>query len=137
VAAGLVRGLKIGAGWLDPDVRTGWREDVEALLEAVAPHERDDGRFPNVLDDPGTFADGTAGLMFSYAAFTGAADGWLGDEWAARARRWVDAALAKVGEDGLVREVCGAPRFDRQGTSAEAQAFALMALVAAGRFETR
>lgn len=137
VAAGLARALRIGAGWLDADVKAGWREDVEALLTAVGSHERDDHRFGNVLDDPESFADGTAGLMFAYAAMTGVADGWLEGEWSGRARLWVDAALARVGEDGLLREVCGAPRFDRQGTSAEAQAFALMASTAAGRIGSR
>jgi len=137
VAAGLARGLRIGAGWLDADVRAGWREDVESLLTAVAPHARDDHRFTDVLDDPDSFVDGTAGLMFAYAAMTGAADGWLEGEWSGRARRWMDATLAEVGQDGLVRDVCGAPRFDRQGTSAEAQAFALMALEASRRLESR
>ncbi|MBN2177169.1 MAG: glycoside hydrolase family 88 protein [Demequinaceae bacterium] len=137
VAAGLARALRIGAGWLDADVRMGWREDARALLEAVAPHEREDGRFSNVLDDASAFRDGTAGLMFAYAAFTGVADGWLDSDWVSPARRWMEASLAKVGEDGLVGDVCGAPRFDRQGTSAEAQAFALLARVAARRAEAR
>lgn len=133
VAAGLARALRIGAGWLDDDIKERWRKDARALLEAVAPHERGDGRFHNVLDDVATFVDGTAGLMFAYAAFSGVADGWLGEEWAGHARRWMDASLKPVGDDGLVREVCGAPGFDRQGTSAEAQAFALLALAASAR----
>lgn len=137
VAAGLARALRIGAGWLDQDVRAGWRVDAEALLEAIGSHERDDHRFFDVLDDPETFTDGTAGLMVAYAVFTGVADGWLPDEWSGRARLWMDASLATVGEDGLVREVCGAPSFDRPGTSAEAQAFALLALTAAKRVEGR
>jgi unsaturated rhamnogalacturonyl hydrolase len=133
VAAGLARALRIGAGWLEAVIKEGWREDARALLEAIAPYERGDGRFHDVLDDTATFIDGTAGLMFAYAAFSGVADGWLGEEWAGNARRWMEASLSRVGEDGLVREVCGAPRFDRQGTSAEAQAFALLARSAAKR----
>jgi len=133
IAAGLGRALHIGAGWLDEPVREGWHEDLLALLQAIASHELSDGRFPDILDDPTAFVDGTAGLMFAYAAFSGVADGWLGEEWAGRAQRWMGASLAQVGEDGVVHEVCGAPGFDRQGTSAEAQAFALLALSAAKR----
>lgn len=133
VAAGLARAIRIGAGWLDRDLRADWAADAKALLEAASTHERPDGRFVNVLDDPSTFVDGTAGLMFAYAALSGVADGWLGSEWAERARRWMEASLSRVGEDGLVREVCGSPHFDQQGTSAEAQAFALLARAAERR----
>jgi unsaturated rhamnogalacturonyl hydrolase len=133
VAAGLARALRIGAGWLDDDIKEGWRAEAKGLLEAIAPHERNDGRFHDVLDDASTFVDGTAGLMFAYAAFSGVADGWLGEEWAGHAQLWMEASLAHVDEDGLVREVCGAPNFDRQGTSVEAQAFALLARSAAAR----
>lgn len=133
VAAGLARALRLGSGWLDDDIKRGWRADVEALLTAVAAHERPDGRFHDVLDDPSTFVDGTAGLMFAYAAFTGVADGWLEESWGAVATRWMRASLDRVGDDGLVHEVCGSPHFDKQGTSAEAQAFALLARSAARR----
>ena len=133
VAAGLARALHLGAGWLDEEIRAEWREDVAALLTAVGAHEMAHGRFPNVLDDPSAFLDGTAGLMFAYAAFTGVADGWLGAEWGERARRWMEASLEHVDGEGLVQEVCGSPTFDRQGTSAEAQAFALLALRASAR----
>jgi unsaturated rhamnogalacturonyl hydrolase len=127
VAAGLARAMQIGAGWVDPEVRAGWRADALALLEAVVPYQREDGRFHDVLDDPSTFVDGTAGLMFAYAAFSGVSDGWLDRSWAARGQRWMDASLAQVDDDGWVRQVCGSPNFDRQGTSAEAQGFALLA----------
>jgi unsaturated rhamnogalacturonyl hydrolase len=133
VAAGLARALRIGAGWLGADIKEGWRADARDLLGAITSRERGDGRFHNVLDDTTTFVDGTAGLMFAYAVFSGVADGWLGEEWAGHAQRWMDASLAGVGEDGLVGEVCGSPRFDEQGTSAEAQAFALLARSAAKR----
>ncbi|WP_296664795.1 glycoside hydrolase family 88 protein [Demequina sp.] len=131
VAAGLARALHHGVA--AQEVRLRWQRETRALLEACTAHERPDGRFHDVLDDPATFVDGCAGLMFAYAAFTGVADGWLPADYADRARRWTDAALARVDGSGLVREVCGAPEFDRQGTSAEAQAFAIMALAARRR----
>ena len=71
--------------------------------------------------------------MFAYGAFTGVADGWLSSSWITAAERWMSAALGYVGSDGLVREVCGAPHFNKQGTSAEAQAMAIMARQASRR----
>jgi unsaturated rhamnogalacturonyl hydrolase len=43
-----------------------------------------------------------------------------------------DAARAQMDRFGYVQHVCGAPNFDRSGTSTEAQAFAIM-MEAAGR----
>jgi unsaturated rhamnogalacturonyl hydrolase len=133
VAAGLARALRRGADATPAEMRARWQAQARELLDACARWERPDGRFHDVLDDPATFVDGTAGLMLAFAAFTGIADGWLSREYAEPASRWADAALARVDEHGLVREVCGAPHFDKQGTSAEAQAFALMAMTARER----
>lgn len=132
-AAGMARALGIGGMGLPAEMKLRWQANTRALLDAVAAHETSRGRFHDVLDDDSTFTDGTAGLMFAYAAFTGVADGWLEDAYAARARRWMEAVLERVDEHGIVRGVCGAPHFDREGTSAEAQAFALMAITAAAR----
>ncbi|WP_062464827.1 glycoside hydrolase family 88 protein [Demequina soli] len=131
VAAGLARALHLG---VEADtVRARWEREARELIDACTAFERPDGRFHDVLDDPSTFVDGGAGLMLAYAAFTGVADGWLPASYADDAARWAEAALASVGEDGIVREVCGAPGFDRSGTSAEAQAFAILAIAAASR----
>ena len=127
-AAGIARALGIGGEGTPAEMRARWQLQTRELLDACSRWERADGRFHDVLDDPSSFVDGTAGLMFAYAAFTGLADGWLDAEFAERAHRWVDAALDRVDEHGIVREVCGAPHFDRPGTSPEAQAFALLAL---------
>lgn len=133
VAAGLTRALRVGGETIPAEMSSRWRHQAGELLAACAPFARPDGRFHDVLDDPTSFVDGTAGLMLAYAAFVGVAEGWLEPEWAERADHWCDGALAFVDEYGLVREVCGAPHFDRQGTSAEAQAFALLALSARER----
>lgn len=135
VAAGLARALRIGGATLEDDIRDRWRSALVEILEACSVHERPDGRFPNVLGPEETFMDGTAGLMFAFAAYTGVADGWLVDSWAASGTRWLNGALAHVDADGLVREVCGSPHFDRSGTSPEAQAFALLARSAARRLD--
>jgi unsaturated rhamnogalacturonyl hydrolase len=133
-AAGIARALSIGGEDTPAEMRGRWQAQTKDLLDACGRWERSDGRFHDVLDNPATFVDGTAGLMLAYAAFTGVADGWLESAYAERAGLWADAALARVDENGLVREVCGAPHFDRTGTSAEAQAFALLALTARERW---
>jgi unsaturated rhamnogalacturonyl hydrolase len=133
VAAGLARALHVGGDAVPAEMRGRWRSQARDLLDACSPHARADGRFHDVLDDSTTFVDGAAGLMLAYAAYTGVADRWLTEEYASRADAWADGAMAFVDRSGLVREVCGAPTFDRQGTSAEAQAFAIMALAARRR----
>lgn len=137
VAAGLARALRLGGDATPDEMRGRWQRQGKELLDAVSVWERSDGRFHDVLDDPASFVDGTAGLMFAYAAFTGVAEGWLPSEYAQRAARWADASLARVDEHGLVQEVCGAPHFDKQGVSAEAQAFALLAIAARERASGR
>jgi len=132
-AAGIARALRIGGDRVPDEMRGRWRSNTRDLLDAVAAHENADGRFHDVLDDPATFTDGAAGLMFAYAAFTGVADGWLPAEYAGHASRWLEGALSRVDADGVIHGVCGAPHFDREGTSAEAQAFAIMAIAASAR----
>jgi len=132
-AGGIARALRIGGDGVPDEMRGRWRSNTQDLLDAAEAHETTDGRFHDVLDDPATFTDGAAGLMFAYAAFTGVADGWLPAEYAGHATRWLDGALARVEADGVVQGVCGAPHFDREGVSAEAQAFAIMAIAASAR----
>ena len=48
-------------------------------------------------------------------------------------RSLIAAVAPLVTADGLVTRVCGAPMFDRPGTSAEAQSFHLLAKAAAAR----
>ncbi len=129
-AAGMARALRIGGDRLPPEMRGRWQAQTRALLDAVSAWETKEGRFHDVLDDPATFTDGAAGLMFAYAALTGVVDGWLPPTYTEGARRWIDTALALVDGAGVVRGVAGAPHFDREGSSAEAQAFALLALAA-------
>jgi unsaturated rhamnogalacturonyl hydrolase len=102
------------------------------VLDACLALRRPDGLFHDVLDDPATFRETNAAQMFSYAASTGAADGWLPPEYAAIGRELLAAAAREVDEYGLVRGAAGSPGFDRPGTSTEAQAFHLLATCAAG-----
>ena len=126
VVAGIARAIRLVPG-LRPDLAGHAREVLDACLALRRP----DGLFHDVLDDPATFVETNAAQMFAYAALTGAADGWLPESYAGVGRDLLAAAAGKVDESGLVRDACGSPTFDHPGTSAEAQAFHLLATAAA------
>ena len=124
VVAGIARTLR-----LVPDLpqRADLAAHAREVLDAALALRRPDGLFHDVLDDPGTFRETNAAQMFSYAASVGAADGWLPASYADLGRDLLAAAAREVDPTGLVRGACGSPTFDHPGTSAEAQAFHLMA----------
>jgi unsaturated rhamnogalacturonyl hydrolase len=127
VVAGIARAIR-----LVPALRTELAGHARAVLDACLALRRPDGLFHDVLDDPETFVETNAAQMFAYAALTGAAEGWLPPSYAEVGRDLLAAAARKVDESGLVRDACGSPTFDHPGTSAEAQAFHLLALAAGG-----
>jgi unsaturated rhamnogalacturonyl hydrolase len=127
VVAGIARAIR-----LVPALRADLAGHAREVLDACLALRRPDGLFHDVLDDPGTFVETNAAQMFAYAALTGAADGWLPESYAEVGRDLLAAAARKVDESGLVRDACGSPTFDRPGTSAEAQAFHLLATAAGG-----
>jgi unsaturated rhamnogalacturonyl hydrolase len=127
VVAGIARAVRLAPALLSTDLPAHARE----VLDACLPLRRADGLFHDVLDDPGTFRETNAAQMFAYAALTGVADGWLPPEYATVGRDLLEAATREVDEHGLVQNACGAPTFDHPGTSAEAQAFHLLATAAA------
>ncbi len=126
VVAGIARAIRIAPALGDSALPGHARE----VLDACLAFRRADGLFHDVLDDPGSFRETNAAQMFAYAALTGARDGWLPPSYADTGRALLTAASGEVDEFGLVRNACGAPRFDRPGTSAEAQAFHLLATAA-------
>ncbi|MEU0556282.1 glycoside hydrolase family 88 protein [Dactylosporangium sp. NPDC006015] len=128
VAAGIARALRHDPS-LEPALAGHAREIVDACLALRRP----DGLFGNVLDDPASFPEANVAQMLAYTTCTGVADGWLPPSYAAVGRSLIAAAAPLVTPDGLVTGVCGAPVFDRPGTSAEAQSFYLMAQAAAAR----
>ena len=99
---------------------------VRELLDACLAHQRPDGLFHDVLDDPKTFVETNAAQMFAYTIYRGVKAGWLASSYVAQADRIHAAAQAKVDAFGLVQGVCGAPNFDRSGTATEGQAFFLL-----------
>lgn len=104
---------------------------MRGLVDACLALRRPDGSFGDVLDDPASFSDVTCGLMLAYTAATGIVDGWLPTDRLPVVRSLLATARERVDADGLVTGVCGAPHFDRPGTSVEAQAFFVLATVAA------
>ncbi|MET0419381.1 MAG: glycoside hydrolase family 88 protein [Actinoplanes sp.] len=129
VVAGIARAIRHAPSLRDSSLPEHAREVLDACLAL----RREDGLFHDVLDDPGSFRESNAAQMFAYAALTGARDGWLPPSYADTGRDLLAAAIREIDEFGLVRNACGSPRFDRPGTSAEAQAFHLLATAAASR----
>jgi unsaturated rhamnogalacturonyl hydrolase len=99
---------------------------VTELLDGCLAHQRADGLFHNVADDPSTFVETNLAQMLAYTIYRGLGDGWLSTAYRPAADRMRAAAHAKVDADGWVRDVCGAPTFDRPGIAAEGQAFFLL-----------
>lgn len=101
----------------------GW---VRELLEACLAHQRPDGRFHDVVDDPSSFVETNLAQMLAWTVYRGVAAGWLDAALLPRAEGMRAAAVAQVDRSGYVQGVCGSPAFDRPGTAAEGQAFFLM-----------
>ncbi|MDR2558799.1 MAG: glycoside hydrolase family 88 protein [Oscillospiraceae bacterium] len=95
----------------------------QEILDCMLKFQRDDGLFHDILDEPETFTDGTSAMMMAAFIYRGLKEGWLAGrnykQYADKARKTV---TKNIDEFGIVRGVCGAPLFDKQGTSAEAQA---------------
>lgn len=134
VAAGLARALRLQrrktptpAG---ADLATVAAGHARTVIDACLGHRRPDGLFHDVIDDPSTFVEANLAQMLSYAVCLGVADGWLPTRYANTGRSLLASARRGLDADGFVTGVCGTPRFDRPGTSAEAQAFFLLAAAA-------
>jgi unsaturated rhamnogalacturonyl hydrolase len=99
---------------------------IKSLLDACLAHQREDGLFHDILDDPTTFVETNTAQMLAYTIYRGVAGGWLDRSYLAAADQMRTAAHGKVDEFGLVQGVCGAPHFNRSGTATEGQAFFLL-----------
>ncbi len=99
---------------------------VKALIDAVLPYQRADGAFHDVIDDPATFREVNFAQMLAYTIYRGVKAGWLDAALLPFAEKARSAALGEVDAFGLVRNVCGAPFFDRPGVAPEGQAFHLL-----------
>ena len=99
---------------------------VQQLIGAALPCQMDDGAFHDVLDDPSTFREVNFAQMLAYTIYRGVQEGWLAPSLLPHAEKARAAALAEVDEYGLVRNVCGAPYFDKPGVAPEGQAFHIL-----------
>lgn len=99
---------------------------VKQLITAVLPYQMEDGAFHDVLDDPTTFREVNFAQMLAYTIYRGVAGGWLHASLLPHAEKARAAALAEVDAYGLVRNVCGAPHFDKPGVAPEGQAFHIL-----------
>ena len=106
---------------------------VKQLIHAALPHQMEDGAFHDVLDDPSAFREVNFAQMLAYTIYRGVEAGWLETSLLPHAEKARAAALAEVDKYGLVRNVCGAPHFDRPGTAPEGQAFHIMMEAARAR----
>ena len=84
------------------------------------------GAFHDVIDDPATFREVNFAQMLAYTIYRGVQGGWLDAALLPFAEKAHAAALAEVDAYGLVRNVCGAPHFDKAGVAPEGQAFHIL-----------
>jgi rhamnogalacturonyl hydrolase YesR len=99
---------------------------VRETIDGCLAHQRPDGLFHDVLDDPSTFVETNLAQMLAYSIYRGVNEAWLDRPRLEAAERMRAAALAKVDAEGFVQGVCGSPTFDRAGTATEGQAFCLL-----------
>jgi rhamnogalacturonyl hydrolase YesR len=102
------------------------------LIDGCLRNQRPDGLFQNVIDQPAAFVETNLAQMLAFSIYKGVTAGWLPAEYRAHADKMRSAARLKMDSYGYVRGTCGAPSFDRSGTSTEAQAFCIL-MEAAGQ----
>jgi unsaturated rhamnogalacturonyl hydrolase len=134
-AAGLARVLRSLPGERRAD-RDHLAVFARAIIDGCLQHQRTDGLFHDVVDQPTTFVETNLAQMLSFAVYEGVAAGWLPAGYKSHADSMRAAARAKMDADGYVQGVCGAPNFDRPGLSTEGQSFCIMMEAAGARAES-
>ena len=131
-AAGLARVIRSlpGDRYKDRERLAAFAKDI---VDGCLRHQRTDGLFHNVVDQPESFVETDLAQMLAYAVYEGVAGAWLPANYRAHADRMRSAARAKMDAFGYVQGVCGAPNFDRSGTSTEGQAFCILMEAAGSR----
>ncbi len=99
---------------------------VREVLDGCLKHQRPDGLFHDVVDDPKTFIETNLAQMLAYVIFRGVNRGWLPPVYLQKVATLRRAAWSKVDRYGLVQGVCGSPDFSSPGTATEGQAFFLL-----------
>ena len=106
------------------------------IIDGCLQHERPDGLFHNIVDQPETFIETNLAQMLAFAIYEGITDGWLPADYRSHADKMRAAARLKMDVYGYVQGVCGAPNFDRPGISTEGQAFCILMEAAGARLDT-
>jgi rhamnogalacturonyl hydrolase YesR len=96
------------------------------LLDCMLKFQRSDGLFHNFMDEPDTFTDGASAMMMATFIYRGIREGWLDRKYKQYADKARKTVTKNIDEYGIIRGVCGAPNFESQGTSVEAQAVWIM-----------
>ena len=105
------------------------------IIDGCLTHQRTDGLFHNVVDQPETFVETNLAQMLAFAIYEGVQDGWLPPNYRGDADRMRLAARKKMDDHGYVQGVCGAPDFDRPGNSTEGQSFCILMEAAVERHD--
>lgn len=105
------------------------------LITGFIKYLREDKLVHDVLDDPSSYVDGAGTLLFAYGIYRGILTGWLAPVLKELADGCMDAVSENVDIYGFVRDVAGAPHFNKSGISPEAQAFYLLAHAARVKVE--
>lgn len=124
-AAGLTRVIRMLPSTMQEE-RSRLIGYVKDILDGCIAHQRSDGLFHNIVDDPRSFVETNLAQMLAYSIYRGVQGGWIDQSYVAAADRMRSAARGKVDALGLVQGVCGSPEFDHPGTATEGQAFFLM-----------
>ncbi len=131
-AAGLARTIKSLPQERKRD-RERLAEFCREIVDGCLVHQRPDGLFHDVVDQPATFVETNLAQMLAYAVFEGVSQGWMPRSYLERAHGMRGAARGRMDAFGFVQGVCGAPGFDRSGVSTEGQAFCILMEVAGER----
>ncbi|HLA07920.1 MAG TPA: glycoside hydrolase family 88 protein [Anaerolineales bacterium] len=99
---------------------------VRDIVDGCLAHQRPDGLFHDVVDQPDTFVETNLAQMLAYSIYRGLAGEWLPRAYKEHADKMRAVVHQKVDDSGYVQGVCGAPTFDRAGTAPEGQAFFLL-----------
>ncbi len=133
-AAGLARVLRSLPSARSQD-RARLADFAREILDGCLQHQRPDGLFHDVVDQPATFVETNLAQMLAFAIYEGIAAGWLSLRYRQHADRMRAAARLKMDADGYVQGACGAPNFNRPGVSTEAQAFCIMMEAAGSKLD--
>jgi unsaturated rhamnogalacturonyl hydrolase len=124
-AAGITRVLRSM-----PESRAQQKQELAShlreILDGCLAHQRPEGLFHNVIDEPDTFIETNLAQMLAYSIYRGVHAGWLPSEYRKAANSMRASVHQKVDASGYVQGVCGAPTFDRAGTAPEGQAFFML-----------